>query len=76
VIVYEAFLPQDEDDDKVRGRGGYFTTTEWGRIFKYLSGKYKVKFFRPERFNLNKETINRIDSILRQVDCVCFYVEE
>jgi len=75
VIVYETFFPQGEDDDKIRGRGGYFTTTEWGRIFEYLSGKYKVEFVRPERFQLNKETLNRIDSILRQVDCVCFYVE-
>jgi len=75
VIVYETFFPQGEDDDKIRGRGGYFTATEWGRIFEYLSGKYKVEFVRPERFQLNKETLNRIDSILRQVDCVCFYVE-
>ena len=29
VIVYEAFYPQDKDDDKERGRGGYFTTKEW-----------------------------------------------
>jgi len=77
VIVYEAFCPQEEDNDKVRGRGGYFTTKEWKKIFKYLSDeKYKVKFIRPQKFHFDKETIKRVDSILRQVDCICFYVEE
>ncbi len=76
VIVFEAFFPQEDDDDKVRGRGGYFTTTEWRRIFEYLSGKHQVKFIRPKQFSLNKKTLNEIDSILKQVDCICFYVEE
>lgn len=75
VIVYECFFPHEEDIDKVRGRGGYFTTKEWGGIFEYLYGKYKVEFVRPKKFNLNKETLNKVDSILRQVDCICFYVE-
>jgi hypothetical protein len=76
VIVYEGFDPNEEDADKIRGRGGYFTTKEWRRILEYLSGKYKVEFIRPKQFHLNKETLNKVDSILRKVDCVCFYVEE
>lgn len=77
LIIYEFFDPSDTDNDKIRGRGGYFTREEWKEIFKYLSDeKYKVKFIRPQQFHLDKETINRADSILRQVDCICFYVEE
>jgi hypothetical protein len=76
VIIYEFFDPSDTDNDKIRGRGGYFTTKEWRRIFEYLSGKYKVKFIRPKQFPLNKETLNKAYSILRQVDCICFYVEK
>jgi hypothetical protein len=76
VIIYEFFDPSATDNDKIRGRGGYFTTKEWKDIFKHLSGKYKVEFIRPQQFPLNKETLDRVDSILRQVDCVCFYMEE
>ncbi len=77
VVIYETYLPQEKDEDKVRGRGGYFTPKEWKQIFEYLlSGKYKVKFIRPEKFHLDKETLNKGDSILRQVDCICFYVEK
>jgi len=76
VIIYECFVPQDKDDDKVRGRGGYFTRNEWNDIFKHLSGKYTVKFITPQKFQLDKKKPNEIDSILRKVDCVCFYVEE
>ena len=77
VIVYEYFCPHEEDADKVRGRGGHFTTKEWKEIFEYLSDeKYKVKFIRPQQFHLDNETLNRVDSILRQVDCTCFYMEE
>lgn len=75
VIVYEAFF-QGKDNDKVRGRGGYFTTKEWKEMFKYLSEKHRVEFIRPQQFHLNKKTLNRVFSILRQVDYVCFYVEE
>ena len=75
VIVYEWFDPNETDEDKVRGRGGYFTIKEWMRIFEYLSGKYKVEFIRPERFHLNKEALDRVCSILRRVDWVCFFVE-
>ena len=32
-VVYEYFYPDSEDDDKVRGRGGYFTADAWKRIF-------------------------------------------
>ena len=76
VIVYESFFPQDKDNDKVRGRGGYFATKEWIETFKYLSGKHRVEFIRPQQFHLNKETLNKVDLILKQVDCICFYVEE
>jgi len=76
VIIYEFFDPTTTDDDKIRGRGGYFTTKEWKRIFEYLLGKYKVEFTRPKKFTLDKNTLNNIDSVLRQVDVICFYVEE
>ena len=76
VIIYEYFDASDIDNDKIRGRGGYFTTKECKRMLVHLSGKYKVEFISPERFHLDEETINRVDSILRQVDFICFYVEE
>lgn len=76
VIVFEAFYPQEKDNDKVRGKGEYFTTREWKKTFEYLSGKYKVEFIRPRQFHLNMETLSRVDSILRRLDCICFYVEE
>jgi hypothetical protein len=77
VIIYEYFDPSDTDDDKIRGRGGYFIREEWQRIFEHLlSGKYKVEFIRPRQFSLNKETLNNVDSLLRQVDTICFYVEK
>jgi hypothetical protein len=77
VIVYEFYDSTIEDDDKVRGRGGYFTCNEWNEIFKYLSEKkYKVKFVRPQKFQLDEKTLNNVDSILKQVDTICFYVEK
>ncbi len=77
VIIYEFFDASDTDDDKKRGRGGYFTPKEWKQIFNdLLSGKYEVEFIRPEKFHLDKETLNNVDSILRQVDIICFYVEK
>jgi len=76
VIVYEWFDPNEEDNDKIRGRGGYFTPKEWKQIFKNLSAKYKVELIRPNPFHLNEKTPNEVESILRKVDYVCFYVEE
>jgi len=76
VIVYEWFDPNEEDEDKVRGRGGYLTRNEWNKIFKHLCAKYKVELTRPNLFHLNEKTPNEVDSILRKIDYVCFYVEE
>jgi len=76
VIIYEWFDPTRKDPDKIRGRGGYFTTEEWMKMFKYLSGKHRVKFIQPKRFDLDKEPLDRVESMLRQVDNICFYVEE
>ena len=76
VIIYEYFDPSHTDNDKIRGRGGYFTTKEWIIIFEYLSRKYKVEFIQPERFHLDKETLDRVEPMLRQVDCICFYIED
>jgi len=80
IIVYEAFYPQGKDADKVRGRGGYFTTKEWKRIFSYLLKNHNLKLIRPVRYrpdsrNLKKE-LEKIEAKLRQVDYICFYVEE
>jgi hypothetical protein len=76
VIIYETYFPQEEDEDKVRGRGGYFTREEWNRIFKHLSKTYEVKFIRPKQFQLKKEILNNVDSVLRKMDYICFYVEK
>ena len=75
VIVYEAFYPQEEDEDKVRGRGGHFTTREWIDIFEHLSEKYGVQFIKPMKYRLAKSKIEKVKSELRKVDFVCFYVE-
>ena len=74
-IIYEYFEPDQNDNDIVRGRGGYFTREEWKQTFEYLSEKYEVEFIRPQQFHLDKEALDRVCSILRQVDCVCFFVE-
>ena len=74
-IVYEWFFPHEEDDDKVRGRGGHFTTEEWRRIFSHLSEHYRVNFVKPLRCQLDKEELDIVIAKLRQVDCICFYVE-
>lgn len=77
VIIYEFFDPNEPDDDKIRGRGGYFIREEWERIFKHLSRRnYNVKFIRPKGFHLDKKTLNNAFSTLRQVDNICFYVEK
>jgi len=75
VIIYEAFYPDEEDEDKVRGRGGYFTMEEWKRIFKYLSQNYTVEFIEPLRFHLHKEDLGKVTAKLREVDRICFYIE-
>jgi hypothetical protein len=75
VIVYEWFDPNEEDEDKVRGRGGYFTSQELEKIITHLSETYKIRFIKPRQFSLNKETPVGIDLMLREVDCICFYVE-
>jgi hypothetical protein len=77
VIVYEYFEPDKEDDDRIRGRGGYFTIDEWKRMFEYLR-RYKVQFVIPGMFILNKQTLtsNSFETTLRKVDIICFYVED
>ena len=75
VIIYEAFYPHEKDDDKVRGRGGYFTTREWEQIFRYLLGNHRVEFIKPVRCHLDKKELKNVIAKLRQVDCICFYVE-
>jgi hypothetical protein len=77
VIIYEFFDRNETDNDKIRGRGGYFIKEEWQRIFDYFRKKnYNVKFIRPEGFLLDKEKPNKVDSTLRKVDTICFYVEK
>jgi len=76
MIVYESFVPTDEDEDKVRGRGGYFTTKEWMKTFEHLSENYNVEFVNPQQFHVDKKTLNRVNSIIKKVDCICFYVEK
>jgi hypothetical protein len=76
VLIYECYAPDEEDDDKIRGRGGYFTVKEWKRMFRYLAEKRKVHFIRPQQFILNKQTLSNLDPTLRKVDTLCFYVED
>jgi len=75
VIVYEWFDPNEEDPDKVRGRGGYFTVKEWEQILKHLSDNHKVEFIRPLKCHLDEKELDEIIAKLKQVDCICFYVE-
>lgn len=75
VIVYEYFDPTETDDDKQRGQGGYFTAKEWARIFRYLSENFEVQFIRPKRLLIDKKAFCEIAPILRQVDTLCFYLE-
>jgi len=76
VIIYEGFNPNDKDNDKVRGRGGYFTREELTDVFRHLSNGYSVQFIRPEKFLLTKEAVDRIEPMLKEVDEICFYVEK
>jgi len=76
VVVYEFFDPNEEDSDKIRGRGGYFTAKELEKMFKNLAEKYRVELIAPLRLHLDKKELGNIVATLRKVDCVCFYVEE
>jgi len=76
VVVYESFAPDEEDEDKIRGRGGYFSAKEWKRVFNYLLSKYEVKFIRPQLFLSKDEILSNLDVILREMDTICFYIED
>jgi hypothetical protein len=79
VIIYESIDDATEEDaDKTRGRGGYFRKNDLLQILTTLanSEKYQVRFIRPQPFDLDKTTLDRVEPILRQVDVICFFVEE
>jgi hypothetical protein len=76
VIIYEWFDPNENDNDKIRGRGAHFTREEWGDVFMHLSNDYRVQFIRPEKFPFTKGKIKKVEAILRKVDEICFYVEK
>jgi len=76
VIISEGFYPHEKDEDKIRGRGGYFTTKEWRQMLDYLSENYQVEFIRPIRCRLEKKKLEKVNAKLRQVDHICFYVEK
>lgn len=77
VIVYEWFNPGTPDADKVRGSGEHFTTNEWKQIFGFLerSEKYRVELIQPSRLCFDSDGLKKMDTILRQVAVLCFYVE-
>lgn len=74
VIIYESFYPQEKDEDKVRGRGGYVTTEEWRTIFTHLLKNYSVELVKPLKCQLDEKELENVIAKLRQVDYVCFYV--
>jgi hypothetical protein len=76
VVVYECFAPDEKDDDKTGGKGGYFSVKEWKRIISYLITNYEVNFIRPRLLLSKDEILSNLDSILREVDTICFYVED
>ncbi len=76
VVVYEYFNASEPDDDKERGQGGHFTANEWVRVFGYLSENYEVQLVRPKWLHIGKNESRKIESIVRQVDTLCFYVEK
>lgn len=76
VIFYENFFPQEKDDDKIRGRGGYLTTKEWEKILTTISQKYEGEFITPIKCHIDNEGLKNITAKLRQVECICFYVEK
>jgi hypothetical protein len=78
VIIYESFDDTEKDADKTRGRGGYLAKNGMLQILTDLSNneKYRVSIVRPQTFELDKTTLDRVEPILRQGDIICFYVEE
>ncbi len=78
VIIYEPIDSSDKDLDKTRGRGTNLTKNELLCVFNYLleNQEYKVKFIRPQMFDLDKKSVDKVEPILRQVDAICFYVEK
>lgn len=76
VIVYEWFVPHEKDDDKCRGKGGYFTMEEWSQILAHLERNYSVEMFKPIRCRLTKDNLEKVKKKLRQVDLICFTVEK
>jgi hypothetical protein len=77
VIIYESFDDTEKDVDKTRGRGGYLTKNGLLQILIDLSNneEYQVSIIRPQTFDLDKTTLDRVEPMLRQVDIICFYVE-
>jgi hypothetical protein len=75
VVVNEYYNATEPDDDKERGQGGYFTANEWVRVFRYLSENYVVQLVRPKWLLIGKNESYLIESIVRQVDTLCFYVQ-
>lgn len=75
IIVYEGFYPGENDSDKYRGRGGYLTTEEWIKTFSHIVDNYRVKLIQPSRLHLDEKELKDMDTILRKVDTLCFYVE-
>lgn len=73
VIVYESFYPQEKDEDKIRGRGGYLTTEEWRMIFTHLLKNHSVELVKPLKCQLGEKELENVIAKLRQVDYVCFY---
>ena len=76
VIVFEYFDPNASDNDKVRGRGAYFTRNELIEMFESLAEGYRVQFIRPEKFLLTEKTLKRVKVMLKKIDEICFYVEK
>ena len=76
VIIFESFDPNENDNDKVRGRGAYFTRNELIEMFEGISNGYRVQFIRPEKFLITDKTFKKVKVILKKVDEICFYVEK
>lgn len=47
-----------------------------GRVILNLLERYRVEFITPLRCHLDKKGLDSLTATLRQVDCICFYVEE